>query len=152
MIEAGGRLAQTLGIPRSTGQIYGLLYLSTHALSLDDMAELLRISKASASTGTRQLASFGAIRQIWIQGDRKDYYEVIADMGTLVRAVLDGFLKPRLRSSDRRTLKMPSTLEQDLQEGRVTAAEYELIKDRLAALTKFQKKVDHWLPMLEKFI
>ena len=70
MVEASGRLFQLLGLPRSTGQIYGLLYMSARPLSLDDICELLSISKGSASTGTRHLASWAAIRQVWVQGNR----------------------------------------------------------------------------------
>ena len=75
MIEACGRLCQLLGLPRTTGQIYGLLYLALEPLSLNDIAIFLQISKGSASNGTRQLASWGAIKGVWIQGDRRDYYQ-----------------------------------------------------------------------------
>src|SRR5256885_16551818 len=102
MIEAGGRLYQILGLPRSTGQIYGLLYRSTTPLALDDMVELLGISKGSASTGTRQLTSWGAIRQVWIPGDRRDYYEVVAEVGKLIRGCFTDRIKPRLTSSQNR--------------------------------------------------
>src|ERR1043166_2383342 len=77
MVEAIGRLFQGFGLPRSTGQIYGLLYLSKKPLSLDDLVELLSISKGSASTGTRHLASWGAIRQVWVPGDRRDFFEAL---------------------------------------------------------------------------
>jgi len=50
-------------------------------LSLDDLVEQLGISKASASMATRQLASWGAIRRIWVPGERRDFYEVIDDIG-----------------------------------------------------------------------
>lgn len=83
IIEAGGRLCQLLGLPRSTGQIYGLLYLSAKPLSLDDMVDLLGISKASASCGTRQLASLCAIRPVWMPGDRRDYFQSVADLAHL---------------------------------------------------------------------
>ena len=66
MIEVGVRLSQILSVPKSTGQVYGLLYLTVGPLSLDDLVEQLGISKASASMATRQLASWGAIRRIWV--------------------------------------------------------------------------------------
>ena len=52
LVEATGRLWQLFSLPRSTGQIYGLLYLSPSAMSLDEIARQLSVSKASASTGT----------------------------------------------------------------------------------------------------
>ena len=99
IIEAGGRLYQILGLPRSTGQIYGLLYLSTKPLSLDDMVTLLGISKASASTGAGQLTSWGAIRQVWIQGDRRDCFEAVGEVGKLIKGCFTDRIKPRLASS-----------------------------------------------------
>ena len=59
MIEVGGRICQSLGLPRSTGQIFGLLYLSVEPLSLNRMSSMLGISKGSASVGTRQLVLWG---------------------------------------------------------------------------------------------
>jgi len=152
MIESGGRLCQLLGLPRSTGQIYGLLYLSLTPLSLDDIVDLLQISKASASNGTRQLASWNAIRQVWVQGDRRDHYEVIADFASLVQGAYREFLKPRLRSSDRRLTGMLSSLDQDLAQGDITEAEYKLITTRLKELGKVQKKIEKWLPLAEKLL
>ena len=79
MVEAAGGLFQALGLSRSAGQIYGLLYLSDKPLSLDDMVDLLSISKGSASMGTRHLASWGVIRQVWVPGDRRDFYRLAED-------------------------------------------------------------------------
>ena len=117
MIEAAARLCQLIGLPRSTGQIYGLLYLSPGALSLDDVVELLGISKASASTGTRQLASLRAIRQVWVQGDRRDHFEAVPDIGSLLRIGYTEFLQPRLKSSRARLDRMMSSLNDDLAKG-----------------------------------
>ena len=50
MVQIGGRIAQILGIPRSTGQILGLLYFSSEPLSLAEMCSMLGLSKASTST------------------------------------------------------------------------------------------------------
>ena len=152
VIEAGGRLAQTLGMPRSLGQIYGLLYLATEPLPLDGIAETLQISKASVSTGTRQLASLGAIRQIWIQGERRDHYEAVSDFKQLLQGVYNEFLKPRLRGSDRRIVSMSTILDKDLRSGTITAAEHKLMSVRLKELSKLQKKVEKWLPLAEKLL
>jgi len=76
MIEVGGRVCQLLGVSRTVGQIYGLLYLSPKPLSLDEIAELLSIGKSTASMGSRQLSAWRAIRPVWIHGERRDLYEV----------------------------------------------------------------------------
>lgn len=143
-------MCQLLGLPRSTGQIYGLLYLSIKPLSLDDIVEMLGISKASASTGTRQLASWGALRQVWVPGDRRDYFEVVADLGSLIRGSYVNFVKPRLASSQKRLDSMLAGLEEEQQQGALTAEEYRHYAERLKNLSRIQKKMQTLMPFAEK--
>ena len=152
MIEAGGRLCQLIGLPRSTGQIYGLLFLSPRALALDDIAEMLGVSKASASTGTRQLVAWRAIRQIWVQGDRRDHFEVEADIGNLLRKSYTDFVKPRLESSSKRVEQMNASLEQDLADGMLSSAEYKLCAERLKGFLRVQKKIRILAPIAERLL
>lgn len=51
-----------LGVPRSMGQIYGLLFASPRPLSFTDITEKLDISRGSASQGLKALRDLGAIR------------------------------------------------------------------------------------------
>src|ERR1043165_4258449 len=95
MVECTGRLFQKVGLPRSTGQIYGLLYLSKKPQSLDDIVVSLELSKGSASNGPRHLISLGAIRQVWVPGERRDYFESVGDISSVVRSIYLGFLRPR---------------------------------------------------------
>ena len=126
--------------------------LATSPLSLDNIVELLQISKASASNGTRQLSSWNAIRQVCIQGERRDHYEVIADMARLIEGICSNFLKPRLRSSDRRLTGMLSSLDQDLQRGDITQEEYNLINTRLKELGKLQNQIEKGLSLAEQLL
>ena len=56
-------IAQLFGIPKSVGQIYGLLYASPRPLGLSAITEILAISKGSASQGLQLLRSLGAIHE-----------------------------------------------------------------------------------------
>ena len=47
-IEGGGRLASGMGLPRIMGQLYATLFFGDKSLSLDEMAQNLKISKGSA--------------------------------------------------------------------------------------------------------
>jgi len=152
MVEAGGRLCQLLGLPRSTGQIFGLLYLSPKALSLDEIARLLSISKASASTGTRQLAAWQAIRQVWIPGDRRDHFECVADLRELLKAAYLGFFQPRVGKAESRLSNLLETLEHDHSSGELTTEEYELAKARLKGISALQSRLRKVLPLAERFL
>jgi DNA-binding transcriptional ArsR family regulator len=57
-----------LGVPRSMGQIYGLLFASPRPLSFTDITEKLDISRGSASQGLKALRELGAIYAIGVRG------------------------------------------------------------------------------------
>ena len=152
MVEVTGRLCQRLGLPRSTGQIFGLLYLSPQAFSLDDIADALELSKASASTGTRQLLGWHAIRQVWKPGDRKDYYEVQADLAEIVRANYVGFFRPKLDASKRKLGSLQDLLDADLESGQFTKSDHAICKQRLESLSKLQSRIQKLLPLAEKLL
>lgn len=152
MVEVTARICQRLGLPRSSGQIFGLLYLSPSALSLDEIAEALGLSKASVSTGTRQLLGWHAIRQVWKPGDRKDYYEVQADLSELLRANYLGFFRPKLDASKRKVANLLELLDSDLAAGDLTQEDHALCKQRLESLGKLQGRIQRLLPLAEKLL
>ncbi len=54
----------------------GLLIAEGRELSLNQISERLRVSRASVSTNARQLAARGLVRLKTHSGDRQDYYEL----------------------------------------------------------------------------
>ena len=152
MVESAGRVFQLLGLPRSTGQIYGLLYLSDKPLSLGDMVELLELSKGSASGATRHLVSLGAIRQVWVPGDRRDYFESVGDISLVIRSIYQEFFRPRMSASAKRLSTIMADLASDRQEGVLTPAEADFCEQRIHSLVKLQKRVDQLAPLAEKLL
>ena len=152
MVEAAVGLFQLLGLPRSAGQIFGLLYLSDKPLSLDDMVNRLSISKGSASMGARHLANWGAIRQVWVPGDRRDHYEAVDDLSQLLRASYTEFVKPRLDASERKLAGIFAELERDVERGSVSKPEFKFCSERLRTLVRFHEKVQGIGPVAEKLL
>ncbi len=58
-------LAGTFGLPRSHGEIYGLLFGSTQPLSFTDIVARLDLSKAAVSLGLPALRDIGAGSISW---------------------------------------------------------------------------------------
>lgn len=152
MIEASARLCQVLGLPRSTGQIYGLLFLSAQPLSLDQTAIALGLSKGSVSTGTRQLTSFRIVRQVWVQGDRRDFYEVDPDVGALLKIAYSEFIKPRLKVSNQRLGRIIASLEEDLKQGSLGQESYSVCRTRLDKFVAMQSKIESLIPLAEQLM
>ncbi|MFO1520386.1 MAG: MarR family transcriptional regulator [bacterium] len=80
-IEAAGKIsANMLGMVNKVGgQIYALLFLSREPLSLDDIAEILKISKSNISINIRDLEESKLVRKVWVKGSRRDFYEACRD-------------------------------------------------------------------------
>lgn len=79
-IEGISRMGDAFGLNRFVIQLYVFLYLSDKPLSLDEIAEALGVSKGNVSINIRELERWGAVRNIWIKGSRKDYYEAESDV------------------------------------------------------------------------
>lgn len=89
-------LADQLGAPRSIGQLYGLLFLSKHALSAQDCSMRLVISRSSAGQGLRVLRDLGAIKSTFIPGDRSERFVIEPDLGVLLKGMISGRIIPAL--------------------------------------------------------
>lgn len=89
-IEGLGRLAQFFGFNKVMGQLYGVLLLSPKPLSLDELAERLDISKGSVSLNMQALERWGTVKEVWVRGDRRKYYEAETDLWKIIATVLEG--------------------------------------------------------------
>lgn len=152
LIEAVGNLCRRLGLPRTVGQIYGLLYLSPAALSLEEIADGLGISKASASTGTRQLLSLGAIRKVWVPGNRRDHFEAVPEIGALLRNAYREIVKPYLDAAQHRVEEVVATLEDERDRHDLAPEDFAFCQKRLEALARFQRNFQSVAPLLEKLL
>jgi DNA-binding transcriptional regulator GbsR (MarR family) len=146
VIELFVRMADVLNLPRSVGEIYGLLFISPAPLCLDDCRIRLNISKGSTSQGLKILRSFGAIRTVYIPGDRKDYY--VAE--TSLRKMASGFageqIRPHVDSGKERIERIRELL--DAQEG----GDREELLEKIELLENWQKRAGKTLPLVLKLI
>jgi DNA-binding transcriptional regulator GbsR (MarR family) len=69
-------LEETDRVPRIAGRIFGVLLLSPDALSIDELAERLAVSRASISIDARRLERVGLLERVTRKGDRRDYYHL----------------------------------------------------------------------------
>ena len=134
-IEEVGKLTQSFGLGRAIGQIYAYVYFSREPRSLADMQETLGISKGNASTNGRQLEQWGAVRKVWVKGDRKDYYEASDWFGQILKAAVVDTVAKKFESYD----SVVSGIEKNLQslDG---DGDTVFLRDRIKALRDFQKK------------
>lgn len=140
------RMADLLNLPRSVGEIYGILFISNDPLCLDDCRIRLNISKGSTSQGLKILRSFGAIRAIYIPGDRKDYY--VAE--TSLRKMASGFaseqIQPHVASGKDRIERIRDLLDEFDGDGKVA------LDEKIDLLENWQRRAGKALPLILKLI
>ncbi len=86
------QMAQVVGLSRSLGEIYGLLFATPQPLAFQEIADRLELSKGSVSQGLKFLRTIGAIKPVEVSGDRREFFEPVVEL----RALVSGFLKERL--------------------------------------------------------
>jgi DNA-binding transcriptional regulator GbsR (MarR family) len=79
MLEGLGKLAEYFGYNKVMGQLYGALLMSPVPMSLDDLGSFLQKSKANVSTNMRTLEHMGVVREVWVRGNRRKFYEAETD-------------------------------------------------------------------------
>ena len=107
--------ANSFGLPKSYGQIYGLLFSRDHPLAMNEVMEHLQISKGSASQGLRALRQLGAVTSVFEPGDRKERFVAESRLRKLVGGFLREQADPHLEKGTAR-LKQIESLVNDLDD------------------------------------
>jgi DNA-binding transcriptional regulator GbsR (MarR family) len=121
-VKRVGRFYEGDGAPRTSGRMLGLLLLASRELSIDEIADRLKVSRASVSTDARQLEGYRVVERVSHTGDRRDFYRIAADLErTLLRYRMEWLAK----------------VEELLRAGTATpAARDERVRGRLQGLTR----------------
>lgn len=93
-LETALRLAfrrdgQPLGINRTVGQIYALLYAAREPINADEIAEALGFSRSNVSIGLKELESWKLVRLSHKPGDRREYFSAPDDIWTIFRTLAE---------------------------------------------------------------
>ncbi len=138
---------RVLGLPRSIGEIYGLLFISPTALSLDDLVHKLRMSKGSASQGLRMLKSLGAVREAEGGAERRTYYEPAIELKRLVGGFIREQIRPHLENGKTKINQLAETAEAiDDPERR------KFLGERVDRLDHWMRSGGRVLPVLQKLL
>jgi HTH-type transcriptional regulator, glycine betaine synthesis regulator len=146
ILEFFVQLGRFFSLPRSVGEIYGLLFATGEPLTLDDLVLRLGISKGSASQGLRVLRGAQAVRVRHRTGDRKDYYEAELELPSLAKGFLRDHLHAKLEQADQRL----DHLREVVEDPRNLAPEG--LRERVARLRAWHGKARRLLPLLSAFL
>ena len=82
-----GRLIEFWGFKRNMGRIWSVLYLSPEPLSAEDLRQALKLSSGAVSMTLNELARWGVVRKVWVQGERKDFYAAEVQLWRMISRV-----------------------------------------------------------------
>lgn len=141
--------AEMLGVPRSLGEIYGVIYASPRPLSFQDIVDRLAISKGSVSQGLRMLKNLGAIRTAYVPGDRRDHFEPETELRTLVGGLLRDRINPHLEQGRQRLDRVGA----EIAAGKgLSKAEAAVLRARVQKLENWRRKGATLLPILTRVL
>lgn len=136
------QLSRMLGQPRSFGEIYGLLFISSRPLAMDDLIERLNLSKGSASQGLKYLRNLGAVRSVGIPDERRLHYEAVAELRKLAGSFLREAIEPRLGEGEQRLARLA-----DLVKG-MPAEQRTHVNRRITMLRSWSRNSRRVLPLV----
>ena len=148
-IELFVAAAEVLGVPRSLGEIYGVLYASPRPLSFQDIVDRLALSKGSVSQGLRTLRSLGAIRAAGLPDDRREYFEPETELRTLVGGLLRDRISPHLEHGRQRLDRVGAEISAGKGLSRAEAA---VLRARVQKLENWRRKGAALLPVLTRVL
>ncbi len=138
---------RVLGLPRSIGEIYGLLFISQEPLSLDDLVNRLEISKGSASQGLRTLKELGAVKEAVGATDRRTYYEPAVELKRLAGGFIREQVRPHIESGKSKIQQLARSAQSIEDPER-----REFLGERLDRLSQWMRSGGRVLPILQKLL
>ncbi len=145
-IEMFINFLRLIGLPKSVGEIYGLLFMAPRPMAMDEIMERLEISLGAASQGLKLLRSFGAVRVVYERGNRRDHYVADLELSKFATAFIKDELQPRTQMALERVKRMEEAMA-DLPE-----KERRVLRERLERLKHWLDKGQKILPWLVRFM
>ncbi|RPF89204.1 MAG: transcriptional regulator [Roseibacillus sp. TMED18] len=135
------------GLPRSVGEIYGLLFASAEPLAMDDLVVRLNISKGSVSQGLKFLRTLGAIREVEGPDVRRTYYEGDIELKKLVGGFIREQMRPHMESGKDRLKSLEAEVAKE-EDG----AKQAFYDERVKKLERWLKQAKLVLPLIQRVL
>lgn len=135
-----------LGVPKSVGAIYGLLFASPEPLCFTDIVERLVVSKGSVSQGLSFLRQTGAIMVVEVEGDRREFFE--PELG--LRRLASGLIKEKIQPLAKETQSAVARLKSHAKTARGVQNEFQM--ERIEQLETWHKQLGRVIPVVQTIL
>jgi DNA-binding transcriptional regulator GbsR (MarR family) len=138
-----GEMGARWGVNRTVAQVHALLYLSSEALTAEDIADALSVARSNVSTSLKELQNWNLVQVDSRIGDRRDYFRTASDVWTLFLTVVD----QRVEREIAPTMKV---LERLAGEARAERPAQPVIAARIAEMQAFLDELHGWYTQVRK--
>ena len=146
-------LVVLLGLPKSMGEIYGLVFASAEPPTFADIEQKLGLSKGSVSQGLRALKELGAVSDVGAgegTAPRATHWKATTELRQLIGSLIRERVTPYLGRQDQRMQAAEAAL--DAEAGRLSSTDFKALKQRLDKLQTWQSRARTVLPVLGKML
>ena len=108
-IEMFINFLKIIGLQKSVGEIYGLLFVAARLLSMNDIVNRFNISWGS-QPGAEAASRFGAVKSVSSPSDRRDHFAADLELSKFATVFIKEELRPRVDRALERIQHMESLL------------------------------------------
>lgn len=145
------QLTKLLAMPKSVGEIYGVLFASPKPLSVAEITSRLGLSKATASYALRFLANINAISISKEFGVRHDLFTAETSLRRLAFGFLSERVDPLMEDRDSDLESMAAICEKLPERSEDDAGRKRFLQARVKMLAGWQRNAQKVLPLVRGF-
>jgi DNA-binding transcriptional regulator GbsR (MarR family) len=145
-VEMFAEVMQVFGVPRSVGQIYGLLFASPAPLCFADIIGRLGASKGSVSQGLAFLRQSGAVKVVKAEGDRREFF--VPELG--LRRLASGLIQEQIQPLAENTKQRVYRLRTHTENARGGRNEFQM--GRIKQLETWHRQLSRVLPVVQTIL
>jgi DNA-binding transcriptional regulator GbsR (MarR family) len=146
VIQLFVQFSRALGQPRSVAELYGLLFISPEPLTMDALIARLQLSKGSASQGLKYLQDLGAVRTVYLAGERRTHYEAVAELRHLAGRFLNQQIWSHFEDSETRLERMAE------QAQKLSGEQRKHVSERIKLLRSWESNMRRVMPFVLKIL
>ena len=132
-----GEMGTEWGVNRSVAQVHALLYLSNRPLHAEEICEALNLARSNVSNGLKELQSYGIVRRVHVEGDRRDHFVAETDLWEMLMKLS----AERKRREIDPTVQLLGELSESL-DGREDVPQH--VRDRIGRMHEFIGTLTGW--------
>lgn len=139
------RAAAAFSLAPSIGQVYGLLFSTEEALSLDQIITRLGTSRGGTFQSLRWLRQIGAVERVLQTGQRKEFYRAVLNLRKLAGAFVAARINPHVESGHQHLKRLRASIATEEN------SHTDFQRERYDQMERWHRFLSELLPFIKTF-